>query len=89
MSRERSAEEVAGAARRMIRALGRRVGQADPIDLALITALRAEVEEAFLAAMRAQHEASGFSYAEIAAGLGTSRQAVAQRLTRPSAGDVA
>ncbi len=92
MTRERSAEEVAGAARRMIRALGRRVGDADPIDLVLITQLRGEVEAAFLEAMRAQHEDSGFSYAEIAAGLGVKRQAVAQRLAvkRPaSQGDVA
>lgn len=85
--RERSAEEVAGAARRMIRALGRRVGDADPIDLLLVTQLRAEVEAAYLDAMRSQREA-GFSYAEIAAGLGTSKQAVAQRLSA-SKGDVA
>lgn len=80
MSRERSTEEVAGAARRMIRALGRRVGDADPVDLQLIVELRADVEAAFLAAMREQHEGTGFSYAEIAAGLGTSKQAVAKRL---------
>lgn len=80
MSRERSTEEVAGAARRMIRALGVRVGNADPVDLQLIAELRGEVERAFLAAMRDQHEGTGFSYAEIAAGLGTSKQAVAKRL---------
>lgn len=89
MTRERSAEEVAGAARRMIRALGRRVGEADPIDLELIVQLRGEVEAAFLVAMRAQKDVAGFSYAEIAAGLGTSKQAVQQRLTRPPQGDVA
>lgn len=90
MTRERSADEVAGAARRMIRALGRRVGEADPVDLRLITDLRAEVEAAFLAAMREQHEGSGFSYGEIAAGLGIKKQSVAQRLaTRPVSGDVA
>lgn len=86
MTRERSAEEVAGAARRMIRALGRRVGEADPMDLLLITALEAELEAAFIAAMRGQR-ATGFSYAEIAAGLGKSKQAVAQRLA--AADDVA
>lgn len=80
MSRERSAEEVAGAARRMIRALGRRVGDADPIDLQLVLALRAEVDRAFLTALQGQAEA-GFSHAEIAEGLGTSRQAVTKRLS--------
>lgn len=88
MGRERSAEEVAGAARRMIRALGRRVGECDPVDLHLIADLRAEVEAAFLAAMREQHAGTGFSYAEIAAGLGTSRQAIAKRLG-PASTDVA
>lgn len=79
MTRERSAEEVAGAARRMIRALGRRVGDADPIDLQLVLALRQEVDRAFLAALQGQ-VAAGFSHAEIAEGLGTSRQAVTKRL---------
>lgn len=79
MTRERSAEEVAGAARRMIRALGRRVGDADPVDLQLVTALRAEVEAAVTAAMRDQR-AAGFSLAEVGAGLGMSKQAVAKRL---------
>lgn len=87
MSRERSTEEVAGAARRMIRALGRRVGDADPIDLQLVVALRAEVEAAYMVALQAQ-EAAGFSHREIAEGLGTSRQAVTKRLA-PRAQDVA
>jgi DNA-directed RNA polymerase specialized sigma24 family protein len=82
-NREREAGEVAGAARRMIRALGRRVADADPIDLLLIVELRAEVEAAYLAAMRGQREA-GFSYAEIAAGLGIRKQAVQQRLASES-----
>lgn len=88
MTRERSAEEVAGAARRMIRALGRRVGDADPVDLLLVVELRAVVEAAYVEAMRGQR-AAGFSYAEIAAGLGTSRQAVQQRLSSSQSGDVA
>lgn len=86
--REREPAELAGAARRMIRALGRRVGEADPVDLQLIIALRAELDAAFLAAMRAQHDETGFSYSEIAAGLGTTRQAVQKRLREP-ADDVA
>lgn len=85
MTRERSAEEVAGAARRMIRALGRRVGEADPIDLRLIIELRGEVEAAINAAMREQHEGSGFSLDEIGQGYGTSKQAVAKRLAAAGA----
>jgi DNA-directed RNA polymerase specialized sigma24 family protein len=75
----REVGDTAGAARRMIRALGRRVAEESPEDLQLIVALRAEVDAAYLAAMRGQHQA-GFSYAEIAAGLGLSRQAVEKRL---------
>jgi DNA-binding phage protein len=63
----------------MIRALGRRVGEADPIDLQLILELRAEVDRAFLVALQGQ-VAAGFSHAEIAEGIGTSRQAVTKRL---------
>lgn len=88
--RQRSTEEVAGAARRMIRALGERVGDEDPIDLRLIVDLKSALDEALLEAIRGQRAATPpFSYAEIAAGLGTSKQAVQQRLTRPSQGDVA
>lgn len=75
----REVGDTAGAARRMIRALGRRVGEADPIDLRLIVELRAEVDQALMAAIRGQVEA-GFSHAEVADGLGTSRQAVTKRL---------
>lgn len=83
MAREREASEVAGAARRMIRALGRRVAAADPVDLQLVVALRSEVEAAFAEALRGQ-VANGFSHAEIAEGLGTSRQAVTKRLASAS-----
>ena len=79
MTRERSAEEFAGAARRMIRALGRRVGREDPVDLALIEALHEEVTAAYLVALQGQRE-MGFSLAEIGAGAGKSKQAIAQRL---------
>lgn len=80
--------DTAGAARRMIRALGRRVGEADPIDLRLIVELRAELDAAELVAMRGQR-AAGFSYAEIGAGVGRSKQAIAQRLGSSSADHVA
>lgn len=91
-AREREASEVAGAARRMIRALGRRVAEADPVDLLLIVALREEVETALCAAMQGQR-ANDFSLAEIGAGVGLSKQAIAQRLAaagdRPVGDDVA
>lgn len=64
----------------MIRALGRRVADADPIDLQLVLELRQEIDQAFMAALRGQALA-GFSHAEIAEGLGTSRQAVTKRLS--------
>jgi hypothetical protein len=84
----REVGDTAGAARRMIRALGRRVGVESPEDLQLIMDLRAEVEAAVTAAMRGQRSA-GFSYAEIGAGVGLSKQAVAQRLASDSRHDVA
>jgi hypothetical protein len=75
----REVGDTAGAARRMIRALGRRCGQESPEDLELIVALRAEVEAALTAAMEGQR-AAGFSLREVGRPIGMSKQAVAQRL---------
>lgn len=71
--------QTAAAARRFIRKLGCRIGNADPVDLQLLLELRAELDAALLTAMRGQH-AAGFSYAAIAEGMGTGRQAVYERL---------
>lgn len=83
----REVGDTAGAARRMIRALGRRVGEADPIDLQLITDLEAELEVALLVAIRGQR-AAGFSLSEIGEGMSVSKQAIAKRLAQASS-DVA
>jgi hypothetical protein len=65
-------------ARRLARAFGRRVANSDPNDLALLLALRDEVDEAITVAVKAQREA-GFSWADIAAPLAMTRQAAQQR----------
>lgn len=83
----REVGDTAGAARRMIRALGRRCGEESPEDLELIVELRAEVEAALTRAMQGQREA-GFSLREVGAPIGMSKQAVAQRLAA-AASDVA
>lgn len=80
MKREREVGDVAAGVARMVRALGRRVGDADPIDLRLLVDLRAAVDDALVAAMLDQRRR--FSLAEIADGLGTTRQNVRQRLAR-------
>lgn len=60
--------------RRMIRAHGKRVAEADPVDLGDLVALREVLDQAVgvaVAGLRAQ----GNSWAAIAEGLGISRQA--------------
>lgn len=70
--------DYAGMVRRTIRAFGRRLAKADPDDLELILAMRSELDEAIATAVMGQR-ASGFSWAEIARGIGMSRQAAFQR----------
>jgi hypothetical protein len=65
--------------RRMIRAGGRRVAEADELELAELLALRAEVDEAFAVAVVGQREALGRSWAWVGAALGISRQAAQQK----------
>jgi len=64
--------------RRIMRALSTRLGQADPEDLAEMIELSRTLDSAIGAAVRAQR-ANGFSWTEIAAPLGISRQAAQQR----------
>lgn len=77
---ERETPDVAKGVARMMRALGRRVGREDPVDLAELQALRVVLDEA-------EHEAvsmlrdEGFSWSEIGDGLGTTRQNAQQRFT--------
>lgn len=64
--------------RRMLRALARRVGSADPEDLALMLDLRADLDRQIVEAVKAQR-AAGFSWTEISRPLGMTRQAARQR----------
>lgn len=64
--------------RRAIRALGRRVGDADPEDLAEMLALYGELDAAVQSAVDGMR-ANGFSWAEVARATGTTRQAAHAR----------
>lgn len=75
--------EFAAMVARMVRALGRRVGEGDPVDLLELTALYGELDAALRAAVAEQRE-TGFSWGEIAAGLGVSRQTAHQRFSTGS-----
>jgi hypothetical protein len=70
--------EYFGFARRAIRAMARRVSDSDPDDLALMLELRDELDKGIARAVRAQRDL-GFSWADIAAPLGMTRQAAQQR----------
>ena len=76
--REREIPEFAAMVRRMLRAQGRRVADADPEDLVELLELRDVIEEAIADAVAGQR-VSGFSWAQIARGLGTTRQAAQMR----------
>lgn len=69
------------AVRRMIRAAGRRVADADEFELAELLALRTEIDEAIQTAIDGQL-ATGRSWAQIAAATGTTRQAAHKRWSR-------
>lgn len=71
--------EYAAMLKRMIRAYGRRVGDADEVDLATMLEVRAEMELAIAAAVQGQRDGLGRSWSEIARGLGTTRQAAHAR----------
>lgn len=71
--RVRETPEYAGMVRRIIAAHGRRVGQADPEDLAELVAMRGDLEAAIADGVRGLR-AAGVSWAKIGRGLGISRQ---------------
>lgn len=75
--------EYCRAVRRMIRAAGRRVGEADPADLHELSQLVEAAQLALSHAVTAQH-AAGASWADIASGLSTSRQAAHKRFSPPT-----
>lgn len=80
MSRKREYEtpEFANMVERLIRAYGKRVGAADEVDLARMVEIRQAFDDAIRDAVWRQRE-DGRSWAEIAAGLGTTRQAAQMR----------
>lgn len=65
--------------RRLVRAYARRVEVADPDDLADLVAIRDQVDELLGDVVRRMREHQGWSWAEIAAPLGITRQAAQQR----------
>lgn len=79
--RERETTEYAGMVRRIIRAHGRRVAQADDVDLAELIEIRETLETAIQDAVDGMRE-RGQSWAYIARAFGTTRQAVQMRYGR-------
>jgi hypothetical protein len=73
--------EFLGAARRFIRAAGRRVAQADEVELGELIALHAVLDEAIDTAVAGMRD-RGLSWAYIAGATGVSRQAAFQRWGR-------
>ena len=72
--RERETTEYAGMVRRIIQAHGRRVADADDADLAELVAIRETLEAAIATAVQGQRLNHGASWADVARGLGTTRQ---------------
>lgn len=78
--------EVAGAARRMVRAVGNRAGVGDPSDLEYLTSLRGTIDESLAQAVDGLRRA-GYSDTDIGQALGMRRQSVQERW--PRAGELA
>lgn len=78
--------EFGSMVRRMIRAYGRRVADADPEDLADMVTLRDELEQAILAAVDGQRRRD-VSWTVIGDALGISRQGAFQRYGKPTMRD--
>lgn len=79
--RERSFEDVHGAVRRFLAALAVRVGDADEFELGELVALREDLEEAIVVAIRMQLNC-GKSWQSIGDSLGMTRQAAFKRYAR-------
>lgn len=74
---------------RMVRSYGRRLADSDPSDLADALQLARQLEDAIgnaVAELRAVH---GFSFTDVGAALGITRQAAQQRFARYCTQDVA
>lgn len=66
---------IRGFLARAIKGAGKRVSDGDPVDLAELVRLRAEFDEVIVDAVRGMRERHGYSWADIARELGTTRQA--------------
>lgn len=78
MGRYTETSDYLVALRRMVRAAGRRVGHADPEDLAVLADIAATLDEAMVAAV-AGLRAGGFTWESIGQALGVTRQAALMR----------
>ena len=76
-------EEYAAFARRVLRAYARRVADGDVEALTLMLGLSAEIDDAISQAVKGLR-ACGYSWAEIGARLGITRQAAQQRWGHPA-----
>ncbi len=74
--------EFLGMVRRMLRASGRRVADADEEELRLLVAMRDELEEAIATAAKGQN-ARGVSWERIGAAVGMKRQSAHARWGKP------
>lgn len=86
--RERETMDYLAMVSRMIRAAGRRVGDADEPELARLYAMRAELDDAIAAAIHGQRTGPAErSWAHIGRALGVSRQTAQERwgAARPAA----
>lgn len=80
---ERETPDYAKMIERLIRRYGVRVGDADEVDLAEMLRIRGVFDEAIRTAVQGQR-AQERSWAEIARGLGTTRQAAQMRYGSPA-----
>lgn len=80
----REAPEMGAMLARLLRAMARRAGEGDLEALAELRQLQDVLADAIGAAGRAAHDDAGFSFGEIAAALGITRQAARQRFGSPT-----
>lgn len=81
MKPQRETPDVVKGVSRMIRAVGKRIAQEDPVDLQELGQLREALDEAERLAVEGLR-AAGCSWTEIGDGLGTTRQNAQQRYAR-------
>lgn len=81
-ARRHETTEYAAMLSRMVRSYGKRLADGDPTDLAAALDLARQLDVAIGQAVAAMRDAHGFSWAEVADALGTSRQAAQQRYGR-------